>query len=44
MSISYAWSIINIVLLTAVVSMIGLSIYALILYIKALKNYINKNS
>lgn len=35
------WSIINIIILTTV---LGLGIYALILAIKALKIYINKNS
>ena len=35
------WSIINIIILTVV---LGLGIYALILAIKALKIYINKNS
>ncbi|MGG7214246.1 hypothetical protein ACQPUY_11565 [Clostridium nigeriense] len=35
------WSIINIVLLVAI---LGLGIYTLLLVIKALKIYINKNS
>ena len=35
------WSIINIIILTVV---LGLGIYTLILAIKALKIYINKNS